>query len=604
MEEKKKLWILTFEYGPAKVGGLGEVPTNQVKQLQDDLDITLFMPAHGLVSDSPANYSIEPLDITLAVDINLVAVKTMDGHGPQLPDSCSCEVALYKLKKKGISANIILLSGNDDISQKILNDPVVYSKTCLKAKMLFFSQAIKAYTKYILDHDEDNLPDVVHVHDYHPMPGFIAARQLILENQRDVALIYTAHLLTGPKVNMEYLTDCGVMDRNLPVYIRNRKKSFPVKKLLEMGGYRLEYVSAVMADLVTSVSRAYLEKHVVPSCGGGLLTGKVDFIYNGCDWDYGDTIKEIKASIGNKCNVKFREKDFNDINRIQLRNYLMTRLLEEIPDTEPIVNDNTLKQEVSGLDGIGPYLKSGRVMNFPRPGKLFLITGRASKQKGLKGIFATIPKILAVHPDSCFLFLLLPTQGEKDLISEYMELALDKNIRDNVRVIMGKTPSIFKLAHLVADGYLANSKWEPFGIMVLEAHSLKLPVIGAQVGGIQETVINIAEDPEHGTGILFSNEKSTNIVKALQDYINLIDISEFLMDDSIAEPDEKIIILNSIISRINDPNLRKIVKNEPTIYLRMRENALKRVNNTFRWSIVAQKELKLIEKAISHNKLH
>ena len=48
----KKVWILTFEYaGIAKVGGLGEVPANQAKNLADKFNLTVFIPSHGKIEE-------------------------------------------------------------------------------------------------------------------------------------------------------------------------------------------------------------------------------------------------------------------------------------------------------------------------------------------------------------------------------------------------------------------------------------------------------------------------------------------------------------------------------------------------------------------------
>ena len=45
---KENIWIFTFEYaGIIKVGGLGEVPANQARNLAEHFEITVFIPSHG-----------------------------------------------------------------------------------------------------------------------------------------------------------------------------------------------------------------------------------------------------------------------------------------------------------------------------------------------------------------------------------------------------------------------------------------------------------------------------------------------------------------------------------------------------------------------------
>ncbi|GAG96990.1 unnamed protein product [marine sediment metagenome] len=61
-QDKDNIWIFTFEYaGIVKVGGLGEVPANQAKNLSTDFDITVFIPSHGQLSNLEKNFVWEKL---------------------------------------------------------------------------------------------------------------------------------------------------------------------------------------------------------------------------------------------------------------------------------------------------------------------------------------------------------------------------------------------------------------------------------------------------------------------------------------------------------------------------------------------------------------
>ena len=71
MEEKKNVWIFSFEYaGVAKVGGLGEVPANQAKHLAKEFDITVFMPSHGQLERLKNKYKLEKLPFKCVGQIN------------------------------------------------------------------------------------------------------------------------------------------------------------------------------------------------------------------------------------------------------------------------------------------------------------------------------------------------------------------------------------------------------------------------------------------------------------------------------------------------------------------------------------------------------
>ena len=70
-ELKDKVWIFTFEYaGIVKVGGLGEVPANQAKNLTKDFEITVFIPSHGQLPNLKKNQVWEKLPFNCVGQIN------------------------------------------------------------------------------------------------------------------------------------------------------------------------------------------------------------------------------------------------------------------------------------------------------------------------------------------------------------------------------------------------------------------------------------------------------------------------------------------------------------------------------------------------------
>ncbi|MHA1689042.1 MAG: glycosyltransferase [Promethearchaeota archaeon] len=159
----------------------------------------------------------------------------------------------------------------------------------------------------------------------------------------------------------------------------------------------------------------------------------------------------------------------------------------------------------------------------------------------------------------------------------------------NLRILFGLAPDIFKLAHLSADIYTAVSRWEPFGIIALEAMASKLPVIASKVGGLQETIIDIREDIEKGTGILIPKEKPINLAEALITFFQLARINELSKGGISLEKIQKEINVNEIpISLLKS----QVIKN-PQFYEKIRENCYRRVQEHFRWTVVSKK-LKLL----------
>lgn len=82
-------------------------------------------------------------------------------------------------------------------------------------------------------------------------------------------------------------------------------------------------------------------------------------------------------------------------------------------------------------------------------------------------------------------------------------------------------------SNAAVEKYLANAKafvyaaCEDFGIALVEAQACGTPVIAYAGGGALETVIDIRERPETGTGILFSHQTPESLVAAVETFSDL-----------------------------------------------------------------------------------
>ena len=89
--------------------------------------------------------------------------------------------------------------------------------------------------------------------------------------------------------------------------------------------------------------------------------------------------------------------------------------------------------------------------------------------------------------------------------------------KSNVQV-MGLQP------HNVVEEYMAKAKafvyaaCEDFGIALVEAQACGTPVIAYGKGGALETVKDIRQNPQTGTGLLFSGQTATAIVQAVETF--------------------------------------------------------------------------------------
>ena len=270
-----------------------------------------------------------------------------------------------------------------------------------------------------------------------------------------------------------------------------------------------------------------------------------------------------------------------EISHKEMRRYLLTYKLGHLRQS-PLIKSPRVLETINEISNDNPFINNGRKMVFNESGPLVITTGRISSQKGFETILEAIPEIIKVIPNAKFLFLILPTEYGLKEIREYSEHV--KKYPNNLRIIFGLSAEVFFLAHIVADVYCALSRWEPFGIIALEAMASKLPVIATKVGGLQESIIDIRTEPEIGTGILVQKNNPSQFSEALISLFKLVEISE---DGSFGEVETL-----RIINQIPDQIIKSRALLDKKYYLKIKENCYERVKNNFRWSIVS---LKLIE---------
>lgn len=98
--------------------------------------------------------------------------------------------------------------------------------------------------------------------------------------------------------------------------------------------------------------------------------------------------------------------------------------------------------------------------------------------------------------------------------------AIRKLARSNVQ-ILGKQPDN------IVEKYMANAKafvyaaCEDFGIALVEAQASGTPVIAYKGGGAKETVLDIRQFPQKGTGILYEPQEPAALIKAVENFEEL-----------------------------------------------------------------------------------
>lgn len=129
-------------------------------------------------------------------------------------------------------------------------------------------------------------------------------------------------------------------------------------------------------------------------------------------------------------------------------------------------------------------------------GPLFGAVGRLAAQKGFDLVAQVLPDLVKMGAR----IVILGT-GDRDVEQALAEAATAHPGKVGLRIAFDN-----RLAHLIeagSDFFLMPSRYEPCGLN--QMYSLKygtLPVVHA-VGGLEDTVVDVTEDPERGTGIKF-----------------------------------------------------------------------------------------------------
>jgi starch synthase len=587
-KRKRKVWIFTFEYaGIIKVGGLGEVPANQAKHLGKDFEVNVFIPSHGQLNNLKKKYKLEKLPFNCVGQINPSV------FGLNEPES-NYMISFYKFNLNNVK--IIILSGENQFTSRILDDPAVYNPDTLNGKILLYSIGMRCYINYLIDNQREVIPDIIHIHDYHAVIPFICIKQTLLKFGLDVHSLFTIHLLTWPRYEKEFYYKCGIDQTAIKITLKDGNRLFSFEEIFNLlqDSYQIpsvEKVGAFVCDMVTTVSQSYLISDIIPNCGNDLISFKSDFIWNGCDWDYNEIFQQVIYKNGEDIKSILNYPVEKVLSLSDMKHYLLTHKIAHLSKS-PLIHSEIILNAINELSNGNQFIKNGNVKAFEDTGPLVITTGRISQQKGFETIFEAIPVVIEKIPNAKFLFLILPTEYSLMEINSYAQFV--KKYPNNVRIIFGVAKDIFHLAHISADVYCALSRWEPFGIIALEAMSSKLPIIATRVGGFQETIIDIRNSSEIGTGILIEKNNPSQFANALISLFLVAEISKRAKENhSIYEQE----ILN-MVNLIPDNILKSLVLLDADIYSKIKENCYKRVQNNFRWSIVTKKLINLYSKIL------
>ena len=144
-------------------------------------------------------------------------------------------------------------------------------------------------------------------------------------------------------------------------------------------------------------------------------------------------------------------------------------------------------------------------LGLPASGRIVGLVGRLSRQKGQDTLVRAIALLANSHPDLIVAMAGAPDSPEQTPMLE--DLARELGIADRLRMLgfVADMPRFYAAVDVVA----APSRWEGFGLMLVEAMAAGRPLVASRVGAIPEVT------GDRGTALLVAPDDHFALAQAL-----------------------------------------------------------------------------------------
>jgi len=546
-ENIDKVWMISVELqNVASLGGLGPVVYNLSKTLAEQgVKVTVLMPSHGRHLNDYYRSYLSLRELPLIAEGNR---RGMDGGYYHY------KLGFEEGKLDGFT--VILVKGLDYDTGRLIDSWNIYENIMEKSALL-----ARGITKYAEFSIPSNVPSIIHIHDWHSVLAGVSAKQTFETRKVVVPLIFTIHLLNKVGAPWHYASEDWAGLLNCPHYVwRVIKHELLTTRQIwdDLSQGMIEKFGAYEADAVTSVSKSYLTYDIYNFIGNW-IENKSCVVYNGTDWNVNEVIEIAK-------------KKYDTTDRVEVRKRLLSDLeyLRAIP--EDYITGNMLwnNRFRIGIKDDWSYSKLD-------DGPLVLFTGRVVYQKGIDLLLRAFREVLNRIPNAKLIVLGLPS-GDYGLLQDMINKASEMG--GNVRMIISASvpKDIYKLFYYASSVFVVPSRWEPFGLVSIEAMAVGVPVVAYAVGGLRESIVDLREDMKNGTGFLVQPENIWELSRAITSALYLSLASETKNSEYLKFVD---------LIRTDDVNL----------WSKIRENAIKRVEENFRWGAVVKQLMNCYAKA-------
>jgi starch synthase len=382
------------------------------------------------------------------------------------PEFINCSIELYQPNPSDVPVYLLV---NDEYYQKRAN---VYNYSDDHIRFSLLSKAAVEFVK-----SSEFTPDVIHTNDWHTgyLLDYLRRDPLYKDNPqlKRIATLLSIHNIYQGLFDFANASEMDYDDGKSPL-LSFFSPSFVKQNSLKRG--------VMYADVVNTVSETYVRQLLTEEYGGGLenlfreLRGKLYGVLNGLD------ITDFNPATDKIIKQNFTSKT------LPLR-----------------VHNKTDLQKHFGLE-INP--------NIP----LLSYVGRLDMQKGLDLLSRTL-EFMIEELNIQFIAL---GGGDQSYVENFREL--EKKYPGRVGTHLMHDPLMPRKIFAGADAILIPSRYEPGGIIAIEALRYGCIPIARATGGLADSVINFDPTTDTGTGFTFKSFTSegllTAVVRAIETFRN------------------------------------------------------------------------------------
>ncbi len=392
-------------------------------------------------------------------------VPTGEKEGSQHPTELICNIATLKHPLKS-DPQVYFLENMEYYEQRAN----VYSYSDDHIRFGLLSRAALEFIK-----ESDFVPDVIHVNDWHTgyITNLLKTEYSSHPKLKDISTVLSIHNLYQGMYDFDHAPELDFDDGSGPLDSLYSERFFK-QNALKRG--------MINADIINTVSETYSREILTEQYAGRLsnvfkeLRNKLHGVLNGLD------------------NQSFNPKT----DKIIKRRYSSSNLAARAE------NKTALQKEFSLT--VDPHIP------------LLAIYGRLEEQKGIDLLKETLDFILS----ECKVQLVVLGTGDDRYLSFFS--GLEKKYPGQVGTHLMFSQTLPRKIISGADMLLVPSRYEPGGIVALEALRYGCVPIVRATGGLADSVTDYDPSQNHGTGFSFKTYSGMSflvaVVRALETYRN------------------------------------------------------------------------------------